>query len=369
MDGLLILLVIITAGYACFTLFFLTGLWRLNRRPPVPTPPSWPTVSVIVAARNEELTLPHLLRDLTHQDYPTDRLEIVVVNDRSNDGTPGIMEQFQRQYPQVHGLHITESNPSMTPKKYALTKALEVATGKIILTTDADCRVKATWVTSMVREFTPDTGIVVGFSAIDTSKSSFFVRYQAVDFLGLMAANAGAIGWGRNWSGSGQNLAYRRKNFEAIHGFQPVAQQVSGDDMYLVQAISRQARLRFNANPESFVTTTPVPRLGTFLAQHIRWASNSRKALHSDPLFLAFLVTAFLCNTLLLFGFVFHAWWPWVMIPFGVKFVLDALVIFTGAQRFDQMVDPAVYCVWNVAQPVYIPLVGLLGLAGKFKWK
>jgi cellulose synthase/poly-beta-1,6-N-acetylglucosamine synthase-like glycosyltransferase len=368
MDGLLILLVIVTAGYACFTLFFLTGLWRLNR-PSAPAPSSWPTVSVIIAARNEERTLPHLLHDLLQQDYPSDRLEIVVADDRSTDGTPNIIDEIQQQFPQVRGLHITKSNPSMTPKKYALTKALEVATGEIILATDADCRVKPTWVSSMVKEFTPDTGIVVGFSAIDTTQKSFFVRYQAVDFLGLMAANAGAIGWGRNWSGSGQNLAYRRKNFEAIHGFLPVAHQVSGDDMYLVQAISRQARLRFNVNPESFVTTAPVPRVTTFLAQHIRWASNSRKALHSDPLFLTFLVTAFLCNTLLLFGLVFHNWWPWVTISFGVKFTLDALVVFTGAQRFDQTVDPAAYCAWNVAQPVYIPLVGLLGLAGKFKWK
>ena len=368
MDGLLLLLVIVTAGYACFTLFFLTGLWRLNR-PPAPTSPSWPTVSIIVAARNEEQTLPHLLHDLIRQDYPTDRLEIVVVDDRSTDGTLSVIEKFQQQYPQVYGQQITESHPIMTPKKYALTKALEVARGEIILTTDADCRVKTTWVSSMVREFTPDTGIVVGFSAIDITPNTFFVRYQAVDFLGLMATNAGAIGWGRNWSGSGQNLAYRRKNFEAIHGFQPVAQQVSGDDMYLVQAISRQARLRFNNNPQSFVTTTPVPRLSTFLAQHIRWASNSRKAFHSDPLFLAFLVTAFLYNIFLLFGFVFHTWWPWVIIPFGVKFILDALVIFTGAQRFDKTVDPTVYCVWSVAQPVYIPLVGLLGLTGKFKWK
>lgn len=368
MDGLLILLVIIIAGYACFTLFFLTGLWRLNRSA-APTLSVWPSVSVIVAARNEEQTLPNLLQDLTQQDYPVDRLEIIVVDDRSTDGTLRIMKKYQQQYSQVHGLQIKATNPTMTPKKYALTQALKVATGEIILATDADCRVKPTWVTSMVKEFTPDTGIVVGFSAIDTTQNSFFVRYQAVDFLALMAANAGAIGWGRNWSGSGQNLAYRRKNFEAIHGFQPVAQQVSGDDMYLVQAISRQARLRFNTNPQSFVTTAPVSRVRTFLTQHIRWASNSRKAIHSDPLFLAFLVTAFLCNTLLLFGFVFHGWWPWVIIPFGVKFILDALVIFTGAQRFDQTVDPAVYCVWNAAQPVYIPLVGLLGLAGKFKWK
>jgi len=50
-----------------------------------------PSVSVIIPARNEEATVGALLDDLISQDYPPDRLEIVVVDDRSDDGTPDIV--------------------------------------------------------------------------------------------------------------------------------------------------------------------------------------------------------------------------------------------------------------------------------------
>ena len=48
-----------------------------------------PTVSVIVAARNEEVNIGTLLDDLVRQDYPDDKLEIVVVDDCSSDSTEG----------------------------------------------------------------------------------------------------------------------------------------------------------------------------------------------------------------------------------------------------------------------------------------
>ena len=52
-----------------------------------------------------------------------------------------------------------------------------------------------------------------------------------------MAANAGSIGWGMAWSGSGQTLAYRRSAFQKINGFEAVTERISGDDMHLIQAI------------------------------------------------------------------------------------------------------------------------------------
>ena len=65
----------------------------------------------------------------------------------------------------------------MTPKKYALTKAIEKSEGEIILTTDADCRVPRDWVNSMAELVQNSKGIVVGYSRIKSMKS-FLNEFQ-----------------------------------------------------------------------------------------------------------------------------------------------------------------------------------------------
>ena len=53
-------------------------------------------------ARNEEEYLPHLLEDITKQDYPAEQIEVVMVDSSSTDGTRRIMERFAEENPQYH---------------------------------------------------------------------------------------------------------------------------------------------------------------------------------------------------------------------------------------------------------------------------
>ena len=59
-------------------------------------------VSVCTIARNEEEYLPHLLEDITKQDYPAEQIEVVMVDSSSTDGTRRIMERFAEENPQYH---------------------------------------------------------------------------------------------------------------------------------------------------------------------------------------------------------------------------------------------------------------------------
>ena len=54
-------------------------------------------VSVCTIARNEEEYLPHLLEDITKQDYPAEQIEVVMVDSSSTDGTRRIMERFAEE--------------------------------------------------------------------------------------------------------------------------------------------------------------------------------------------------------------------------------------------------------------------------------
>ena len=184
-----------------------------------------------------------------------------------------------------------------------------------------------------------------------------------------MAANAGVIGWGFCWTGSGQNLAYKRKLFEKIDGFNPVRERISGDDVYLVQTIGKKYGCAFNQDSDSFVKTRPSLSIRQFISQRIRWSSNSRLASKIDLFFLLFLFNAFVMNSTILMGLFTSSVYSILPMIIGLKFVGDALVIYAGAGKFHLTFPSIIFIFWSILQPFYIPFIGLAGLVGRFKWK
>lgn len=94
-------------------------------------------VSVCTIARNEEEYLPHLLEDITKQDYPAEQIEVVMVDSSSTDGTRRIMERFAEENPQYHNCFVTE-NPGNNQAS-GWNQAIRSSTGDIII------RLARTW--------------------------------------------------------------------------------------------------------------------------------------------------------------------------------------------------------------------------------
>lgn len=359
---------VILGIYCFYAVLFCAGLYRLKK--PVKNSPliHHPNVSVVIAARNESKNLSSLLNDMVSQDYPKDKLEIIVVDDRSTDNTWKIITDFKNEYLNFKGIQITKKSNKMTPKKHALSKAISSTRGEVILSTDGDCRVPPTWVTSMVTQLGNNLGIISGYSSLKT-KNKLFHLLQKVDFLSLMSANAGAMGMGFSWAGSGQNLAYRKSYFNQMDGFRAVAQQISGDDIYLIQSISKIGGGAFNPDQEGAVTTLPIDTFSQFINQRIRWASNAPGQLQSQFWFLLFLVSAFVLNVSLLFHIVLGFFTLAFLYMWLLKIFMDGIVIFSGRWMFKTPVPFHVFLLWSLIQPAYIPVIGLLGISGRFNWK
>jgi hopene-associated glycosyltransferase HpnB len=133
------------------------GIWLHPARPwdfqpvgdddPILPPPSkWPSVCILVPARNERDSLPHTLLALLQQDYPGPFM-VVVVDDRSQDGTAEIARTLARDAGVVDRLHVVKGKdlPSeWVGKVWALeqgaTFALATQSPKYLLLTDADIR-------------------------------------------------------------------------------------------------------------------------------------------------------------------------------------------------------------------------------------
>lgn len=100
-----------------------------------------PRISLIFAARDEEEKLPAALATLISIDYPN--LQIIAVNDRSQDATPQILDDFASTHARLKVVHVTDLPPGWLGKTHSLQKAYEASDGDWLLFTDADVSFKA----------------------------------------------------------------------------------------------------------------------------------------------------------------------------------------------------------------------------------
>jgi len=99
-------------------------------------PPSWPFVSIVVPARDEEKNIREAVTSFCTQDYPA--FEVIVVNDRSSDATGAILDELQSRFPNLAVLDGVEPPPGWLGKPHALEQGLKRSRGEWVLFVDAD---------------------------------------------------------------------------------------------------------------------------------------------------------------------------------------------------------------------------------------
>ena len=97
-----------------------------------------PAISLIFAGRDEEEKLPAALATLAAVDYP--QLEMIGVDDRSQDATARILDEFAAAHSRFRAIHVSELPSGWLGKPHALQKGYESSRGKWLLFTDADVR-------------------------------------------------------------------------------------------------------------------------------------------------------------------------------------------------------------------------------------
>ncbi|MBE9009860.1 glycosyltransferase family 2 protein [Pseudanabaenaceae cyanobacterium LEGE 13415] len=100
----------------------------------------FPTVSLMVAAKNEEAVVARLVKMLCSLDYPSDRYEVWVIDDNSSDRTPEILDQLAEQYPQLNVFHRPANAGG--GKSGALNQVLPLTSGEFLAVFDADAQVE-----------------------------------------------------------------------------------------------------------------------------------------------------------------------------------------------------------------------------------
>ena len=331
------------------------------------------TVSVVIAARNEEQTLPRLLTVLVNQSYSAELYEVIVANDGSTDRTAEIVEKFAAKWPHIKLVNVEGREGVISPKKNALTQAIALAKNEIILSTDADCLVGKYWIEAMVKEYDDaETAMVCGFSKTLPGKwdlVSLVKKFEHFDFIAIFSAAAGAMGSGKYFSCSGQNISYRKNDFNEVGGFSKIWHLISGDDVNLMQLFRKSGKkIKFSLNYHSFATTRSVDSWSELFNQRSRWASNMKWQLRLNPEFFIYLISAFLL-TVFTIGLVFIEWWlPIPIFAIRILFEYSFLKKSFGVFNIDKKIL-RFYPTWFIIQPFYMIAVSALGGLNIFSWK
>ncbi|WP_199736790.1 glycosyltransferase [Fibrisoma montanum] len=221
-----------------------------------PVSNSSPGVTLVVCARNELRNLTDLLPLLDSQTYPT--FEVLVMDDRSTDGTQHFLENEISHLSRVRFIRIDKDYDHVTPKKYAVTIALKKALHPIVLLTDADCRPAGSdWLAGMVGQLNkPGADIVLGFSPYEHRPGllNLLIRietlFTAVQYVSLALA-------GRPYMGVGRNLMYRRQLFFDNRGFYSHMNVLGGDDDLFINEVATGRNTAVSLDPATFTWSQP----------------------------------------------------------------------------------------------------------------
>ena len=338
-----------------------------------------PFVSVIVAARNEENNIPQLLHCLSQQTYPN--YEIIVINDRSTDKTSQLIDDFKKKYANITSIDITMVPDDMPAKKNALRAGIAGSKGEILCFTDADCLPNSAWIGELVKLFVPGVGLVAGYSPYQIpnaqiSKQGLFKKlfFEFIRYEEYRAAlwTAGSIGWNKGWLCTGRNLAYRRKVYDEVNGFEKIKMSISGDDDLFLQLVRRQTtwKITYIITPESFVRTNPPSDLKSFLEQRKRHFSAAKYFPITMKLFFLLYHSSnlliFLSPVLLLMN---NFPLTIVIIVICAKLVGDGMLYTYSHRTFAAGHFWRSFILMEAVYVLYNSIVGPLGIFRKFAWK
>ncbi|WP_162944475.1 glycosyltransferase [Flavisolibacter nicotianae] len=353
------------AGYTALIAFY----YRHWKKPPNDSPSAAPAtfVSVVVAARNEEATLPALIADLRSQSVSPQAFEVIIVNDFSTDGTASLA------LPANFRMIEPDCPPGQSSKKKAIAAGVAQARGEVILVTDADCRVGEKWIATMASFCQEKEASFIAAPVKYLHDNSLLQVLQVLDFLTLQGITAASVSANFHTMCNGANLAYTKKAFTAVGGFAGIDTVPTGDDMLLMHKIWKldPSRVFYLKNRDAIVSTPAMATWKDFLMQRRRWASKT--LVYDDHRITAVLAFVLLLNllplVLLVAGF-FQPVYFWCLLFFLLgKTAVEWPFVASVAGFFGQQKLMRYFFVLQPLHVFYTVLVGIWSQVGSYEWK
>jgi cellulose synthase/poly-beta-1,6-N-acetylglucosamine synthase-like glycosyltransferase len=366
---------ILTVAYASLMLTYRIG-WRRQASYCLPADFKPQTkVSVIIPARNEAANIGACVRSIVQQDYPASLMEIIVVDDYSEDETAATaIAQGDGRVSIVSLRDILKDNEGVRAyKKKALGAGIAASSGSLIVTTDADCVVQPEWLKLIVGCFEEQkASMIIGPVAyLDSSK--VLDVFQSLDFTTMQGITAAAHRLKLGGMANGANLAFSRAAFEEVKGYEGIDHLASGDDFLLLHKMQQRfpEQVHYLKAEGAIVRTAAQPSWGAFLQQRVRWASKSGK--YSDYRLTAILMLVYVLNVAIGVLSVAALWrpglWAMLLVVGCIKVLSELLLLYPVARFFRKERELYWFPLLQPLHIAYIILAGFLGFKGDYRWK
>lgn len=281
-----------------FTLFFLLlALLLFNRRRYSHRFDELPRISILIAARNEEHTILRCLQAIEALHYPKEKVEVLIGDDASSDGTRSVIDGFIQGKPNYTCITITHMLGKAKGKANVLAHLARLATTDFYFYTDADIAVPQGWVQAMLAEMKPEVGVVTGITTI--AGHSLFSRLQFMDWLYALGLVQVVSDLGLPVTTMGNNMVLRREAYEQTGGFENIDFSITEDIAIFNQVLRQGWGFRNIYSRHTLALSTPASSFGLFLHQRKRWM---RGSMHL-PFYMAII-------------FILHAAYYPVLLPF-----------------------------------------------------
>jgi cellulose synthase/poly-beta-1,6-N-acetylglucosamine synthase-like glycosyltransferase len=378
---LLLISLLLLFPYVVLIIFYRHSWLKVESYQPQNKNKNTTLITVVISARNEEKSIDHCIESLIKQTYPVHLFEIIIVDDYSIDSTAAIANSFnQKNISLIKLRDFIETENLNSYKKKAIETAISLAKGNLIVTTDADCIVQPDWLKTIASYYEDYDSVFIaapviyeGISFADSAFKKFFKIFQLLDFMALQGITAASVYKKIHNMCNGANLAYEKKAFYKVGGFEGIDNIASGDDMLLMHKIQSMYpdKIGYLKSANVIVQTQPSETIKEFINQRIRWASKADK--YPD----------FKITTVLFLVYFLNAWIFFIGVYsfFRLKFFYLLLLLFTvkiSAELFflfpvTKFFGKQKLLWWFIpSQPfhiVYTLIAGWMGKLGSYTWK
>ncbi|NQX96342.1 MAG: glycosyltransferase [Flavobacteriales bacterium] len=324
-------------------------------------------ISIIIAVRNEEHNILNCLKSFQKIDYNIENFEIIIVNDHSIDSTKLVVDNFI--FDSKLDIKLIDLSDK-TSKKEALKYGIEEAKYEIIATTDADCVVPKKWVKNISVKFSDQTDMLIGPIVFKNAKG-FLFAFQQLDMFAMQGLSFGILNLKKPILNNAANLAYSKKSFNDVNGFDSFSTP-SGDDVFLLEKFKfKRKTIKGLLKTDFIVETNSETTLFGFINQRLRWSSKSKY--YTDKLLLFFSVIVLIQNITLLFiyfGMLLVENYKIILIILLLsKWLIDFILLFLVASFFKRKRALIYFIPIQAIYPIYIVGIWIFSMSKKFEWK
>ncbi len=199
--------------YALIIIIFTVGILFLKKH----KSNDYKEISIIIAARNEEQNLASLIVCLADLEYPAEKFEIIIVDDRSTDRTNEILREKQKLLPHLKLITVKDNNSMLAGKKSAIDLGIKEAANEYLVFTDADCLPGKNWLLEINRNWGDKVDFWAGYSPL-ILKNPLNSMLKNLERASIFAVTAGSFGLGWGITCTARNMGYRKSVFLAAGG-------------------------------------------------------------------------------------------------------------------------------------------------------